>query len=128
MADVQANIVLTTTGGADSAGEIMKADSAVRSLTSASSGLEGQFQHRFQHIGLMLFAGDALRASGLGRETRLVISALNAALTAGTEAAGITAGGMMLLVTALVAVAGIAVKVIEHHKDQAEVLDRKSVV
>lgn len=122
MADVQANIVLTTTGGSDSAAEIQKATGALQSMTTASSGMEAQFQHRFQHIGLMLFAGDALRASGLGRETRLVVSALNTAITAGGEAAGISAGGFLLVVTALAALAGIAVKVIQNHKDEAEAL------
>lgn len=124
MADTQANIVLTTTGGDQAASEINKASMALNSMTSASSGMEGQFQHRFQHIGLMLFAGDALRASGLGRETRLVISALNSALIAGETAGGLMSGGVLLVVTALVALVGIAAKVIEKHKEEADVLKK----
>lgn len=124
MADVQANIVLTTTGGDESAAEISKATMAVNSLTSASSGMQARFQERFQHIGLMLFAGDALRASGLGMETRAVIMAMNTALTAATAGAGLASGGFLLLVTALVAVAGIAAKVIEHHKNEADALNK----
>lgn len=125
MADVQANIELITTGGDQAASEINKATVALGSMTAASSGLEGQFQHRFQHIGLMLFAGDALRASGLGRETRMVVSAMNLAIAGGAEAAGIASGGVLLLVTALIALAGIAVKVIQHHKDEAEALEKQ---
>lgn len=116
MADVQANIVLTTTGGSAAAEEVDKAGNAIRNLTTASSGMEAQFQHRFQHIGLMLFAGDALRASGLGAETRQVIGALNTALIAGETAFGAAAGPVFLFVAALTAVAGIVVKVIEHHQ------------
>lgn len=124
MADVTANITLVTSGGSESASEIMKADSAIQSMTRSSAGMEGQFQHRFQHIGLMLFAGDALRASGLGRETRLVVSALNAALMAGETAGGLASGGILLVVTALAALAGILVTVIKHHKDESEALQK----
>jgi hypothetical protein len=124
MADVIGNIVLRTTGGDESAAEVQKATTALNSMTSASSGMESQFQHRFQHIGLMLFAGDALRASGLGAETRQVIGGLNTALIAGESAFGAAAGPAFLFVAALTAVAGIAIKVIEHHKDLAESLDK----
>ena len=122
MADVQANILIQTTGGDDSAAEINKATSALQNVTAASSGMEGQFQHRFQHIGLMLFAGDALRASGLGMETRQVIGGLNTALIAGESAFGAAAGPALLFLAVLTAIAGIAIKVIQHHKDEADAL------
>lgn len=124
MPDVQANIILNTTGGDASASEINKARQGLENVTSASSGLEHQFQHRFQHIGLMLFAGDALRASGLGAETRQVIGGLNTALIAGESAFGAAAGPAFLFVAALTAVAGIAIKLTEHHKDLADSLDK----
>lgn len=124
MADVDVNITMRAAGGSDSAGEIARAENAINNLTSSSSGLEEKFQHRFQHMGLMLFAGDALRASGLGREARVVITTLNLALTEGAAAAGLSSGGLMLVVTAMAALAGIAAKVIEHHKGQAEALEK----
>lgn len=124
MAEVEANIVLKTTGGSDSAAEIKQATNAVQNLTSASGDLQGRFQERFQHVGLMLFAGDALRASGLGRETRMVIGTLNLALQEGAAAAGISSGGILLLVTALGALAAIAVKVATHHKGMIDDLEK----
>lgn len=126
MADVEANIVLTTTGGDQAATEVNKATMAINSMTSASSGMQEQFTHRFQHIGLMLFAGDALRAAGLGMETRQIINGLNTALIAGEAAGGMASGGFLLVVAALTALAGIAVKVIEHHKDNAEALEKST--
>jgi len=120
VADVDVNITMRAAGGSESAGEIQKAETAVTNLTSSSNALQNQFQRRFQHIGLMLFAGDALRASGLGMEARQVIVLLNTALTEGATAAGLSSGGIMLIVTALAALVGIAAKVIEHHKTMEE--------
>ena len=120
MSDMDVNITMNASGGSESAQEIQKAESALKNVTSSSSALENQFQHKFQHVGLMLFAGDALRASGLGAEARQAIVMLNMALTAGSEAAGLSSGGFMLIVAALAAV-GLAIqKVIEHHNKLAE--------
>lgn len=124
MAEVQANITLTTTGGDAAAAEINKASSAIQNVTASSSALQSNFQERFQHIGLMLFAGDALRASGLGAETRMVVTSLNAALMATESAAGIGSGGILLLVTAMVALGGIIAKVVDHHKDLIDSLEK----
>src|SRR5260221_13787128 len=124
MAETDALITIRAAGGDDAASEIDKANQALNRTRTSSSQLESQFQHRFQHIGLMLFAGDALRASGLGRETRMVISTLNLALMEGANIAGISSGGFLLIVTALAALAGIIVKVVGHHKDLIEQLEK----
>ena len=123
-ADVDVNITMSASGGSASAAEIGKAESALNGVSASSGRMEGMFQHKFQHIGLMLFAGDALRASGLGAETRQVITALNLALTAGAGAAGLSSGGLMLVVTALGALAGIAIKVIGHEKSLADATEK----
>jgi hypothetical protein len=124
MAETTANIILQTSGGDAAAAEINKASAALNNVTSSSSGMQAKFQERFQHIGLMLFAGDALRASGLGAETRMVVNSLNLALTEGAAAAGISSGGIMLVVVALTALAGIVLKVINHHKDLLDSLNK----
>jgi hypothetical protein len=124
MAETTANIILQTSGGDAAAAEINKASAALNNVTLSSSGMQARFQERFQHIGLMLFAGDALRASGLGAETRMVVNSLNLALTEGAAAAGISSGGIMLVVVALTALAGIVLKVINHHKDLLDSLNK----
>lgn len=118
------NIELSATGGDAAAAEIGKASGAMVGLGGQSDALKNRFQERFQHIGLQLFAGDALRASGLGRETRAVISTLNLALQEGGEMAGLSSGGVMLFVAALGALVGVIVKVIEHHKTLNEELQK----
>lgn len=126
MPDVIGNIQLRTTGGDESASEINKATTSLNNMTSASSGMEGQFQHRFQHIGLVLFAQDALRASGLGGETRQIINLMNIALTGAGQAFGLAGGPALLLVAGLTALVGIAYKVVEAHKDMTEQLQKVS--
>lgn len=122
-ADVDVNINIQAVDGT-AASTIDQSTQAIQRLSNSSGELQQRFQQRFQHIGLMLFAGDALRASGLGRETRMVVSSLNLALTEGAAAAGISSGGIMLVVVALAALAGILVKVIGHHKDEAEAIQK----
>lgn len=125
MADVQANIVLVTTGGDESATEVSKASKAVGGLTGASRGMESVFQHRFQHIGLQLFAQDAIRSAGLGREAREVVNLLNFTLLESASAAGLSSGGILLLVAGLAALGGIAYKVSQNQKDLTETLDKE---
>lgn len=125
MADnTEAVISIRTVGGDQAASEIDKATNALNRTASSSANLQNRFQERFQHIGLKIFAGDALRASGLGKETRAVIGTLNLALTAGAEAAGIASGGITLVIAALTALAGIVMTVIEHHKSHVEALQK----
>lgn len=124
MPDVQANIILQTTGGDASAAEINKAAHAIGNVTSSSSALQEKFQERFQHIGLQLFAGQALQSIGLSGETRQAVMLMNTALTAAQDAAGISSGGLTLLLTALVAVAAAVYKVVEAHKSHIEELQK----
>lgn len=111
MAETQAIIVLQTTGGDQAASEINKATKAVGGLTSNSEGMQKQFQHKFQHLGLMLFASDALRAAGLGNHVRDVIGIMNTTISASTGAFAKIGGPILLAVTALTALAGIVIKV-----------------
>ncbi len=122
MPAVETDIIVKATGGDAAAGEIDKASQALNRTTASSAGMEHQFQHKFQHIGLMLFAGDALRASGLGAETRQVIGTMSLALTGAASSFGAAAGPAILFVTALTAVVGIAAKLIDKHKEEAEAL------
>lgn len=124
MADVETNILLRASGSDEAAAEISKASRAMENLGNSSENLKGRFQERFQHMGLNLFAGDALRASGLGRETRAVIQTLNIALTEGAEIANLSSGGFLLIVTALTALVGIISKVSEHHKELEAQLEK----
>lgn len=124
MSDVQANIILQTTGGDASAAEINKATQALGNVTSASGALQTKFQERFQHIGLQLFAGQALQSIGLSGETRQAVMLMNTAITGAEVAAGIASGGLTLLLTALVAVGAAVYEVIGKHKDLIATLDQ----
>lgn len=127
MPDVEANIILNTTGGDESASEIQKATGAINNVTSASGGLQAKFQERFQHIGLSIFAGQALESIGLSGETRQAVMLMNTALMGIESAAGISTGGLTLLLTAMVAIGVAAYKVIQGEKDQtAELLKQAS--
>lgn len=124
MADIQQQIHITAVGGEEAAAALGSVDKAMGNIVGTHRTLANAFQERFQHIGLMLFAGDALRASGLGREARMVVSTLNLALTELGAAAGLSSGGLMLVVAALSAAVGIGMKVIESHKNQSEELTK----
>lgn len=124
MAETDAVIRISATGAEQASAAIGSVSQAMNSIGQSSDALKGKFQDRFQHIGLMLFAGDALRASGLGRETRMVVSTLNLALQEGAAIAGLSSGGILLLVAAFGALVGIIAKVIEHHKSLNESLQK----
>jgi hypothetical protein len=121
--DVDVNIYLRAIDGT-AAETIGSSAAALDNLSASSEGMQSMFQRRFQHIGLMIFAGDALHAAGLGRETRMVISTLNMALIEGAAAAGISSGGLMLIAVALIAVIGLVMKATSHHKDLVAQLDK----
>ena len=124
--DATYNIVLTTTGGSESAAEVGKATQALNNVTSASSGLQTKFQERFQHIGLQLFASQALSTIGLSGEVRQAVLLMNTAITGAEAAAGIASGGLTLLITALAAIGVVIYKVVSAHKDLADVLVKQS--
>jgi len=124
MPDVEARISLVTTGGDASANEIKKAGDAINSVTSSSTNLQARFQERFQHIGLMLFAGQAMQSIGLAGETRQAVLLMNTALMGAEAAAGLSSGGLTLLITILVALAAAVYKVSTAHKDESETVQK----
>jgi len=123
VAETTQSITLEATGGDASAAEITKAATALNTVTTSSSNLQANFQERFQHIGLSLFAGQALGTIGLSGETRQAVMLMNTALAGAEEAAGITSGGFTLLLTALLAVGAAVYEVIEKHTNLAASLD-----
>jgi hypothetical protein len=124
MADVEQNIHLSATGGDEAAAAINKTTSAFKGVGGEHDALVSKFSHKFQHVGLMLFVGEALRASGAGSETRIVVSTLNMAMTALAGSFGAAAAPIFLVGTALTAVVGLTAKIINHHKDEAETLGK----
>ena len=115
MADISQNISLTTTGATEAAAAISTNAAALDNVTKASGGMQAQFQQRFQHIGLQMFAAQSLGAIGLSGETRQAVMLMNTALTGVEAAAGISSGGLTLLLTALVAVGMAVYEVIQKH-------------
>jgi len=120
MADVEQNIHLSATGGDEAAAAINKTTSAFQNVGGQHDVLVNKFSAKFQHVGLMMFVGDALRASGAGSETRIVVSTLNMAMTALAGSFGAAAAPIFLVGTALTAIVGLTAKIINHHKDEAE--------
>lgn len=124
MPDVQANIILNTTGGDDSAAALKKASDGIDNITSSASAMQTKFQERFQHIGLQLFAGQALGSIGLSGEVRQAVMLMNTALTGAEAAAGVASGGLTLLLTALVAVGAAIYEVVEKHKSLLDAIQK----
>ncbi len=118
------NIRLTTMGGPEAAAAIDGVSNAMRGVQEAHNGLEERFSHKFSHIGLMLFAGEALRATGLGQETRQIIGVLNMSIMALGSTLGAAAGPLMLVGTGFAALVGILSHVHEHAKSQAEEIEK----
>lgn len=122
MADIEQNITLTAVGGDESAAEIGKTTTALNGVVGMSKTMESQFSHRFTHIGLQLFAGDLLRTSGLGGETRQILGVLQTGIMGAGAAFGAAAGPIMLVVSALLAVVAVGDRVINKHQEEAEAL------
>lgn len=126
MPETSANIRISAVGGDEAAAALGQASAGMANLSNQSAQLQEQFSHRFSHIGLQLFVGDALRASGVGAETRQVIGTLNMAVMAAASAFGEAAMPILLVTTALTAVIGIVEKVRDHHKELADSLAKSS--
>jgi hypothetical protein len=124
MAESQIGLTITTNGASEASSALGGVSQGMQGISQSHMDLKGKFQERFQHIGLMLFAGDALRAAGLGRETRMVINTMNIALNSTAMAGGLASGGIMLVVTALVALSGILATVLKHHKNLFDQLEK----
>lgn len=124
MAETNVNISITTTGASQARTALDQAAGGLDNINKNHDAMSSRFQQRIQHVGLRLFANDALRAIGLGGEARMAVNLLNSALMAGETAAGIGSGGIMLVVTALGVLVGAGVKVYEHFKDQKDMLEK----
>ncbi len=124
MATIEENIVLNAVGGEGAAAQVGMVTKSLQDVENTHDGLKQKFGEKFQHLGLQLFAGEALRANGVGMETRAVVNILGTAMTAMGGAMGSAIGPIMLVVTALAAVGGIIEKVVKHHKDLAEQLEK----
>lgn len=117
-------INLSANGGDASAGEIAKTSAALNGVSNVSKGMEEQFSHRFTHIGLQMFAGDLLRTSGLGAETRQIVGTMQTAIMGASSAFGAAAGPILLVVSGLTAVVAIAAKVIDKHGEEAVAIQK----
>lgn len=126
MPETNANIRISAIGGDEAAAQLSMATNGMNSVAMASTHLEEQFAHRFSHIGLQLFVGEALQASGVGAETRQVISTLNFAVMSGAAAFGEFAMPITLVTAGLTALIGIVEKVRDHHKQLADTLAKSS--
>ncbi len=120
MPAIEQNIILNAQGGDITAAELAKAMQGLKGVTEQSKGMESQFSHRFSHIGLQLFAGEMVRAEGLGRETRQILGLLQTGIFSVAGAFGSAAGPIVLVGSALVALIAIVGRVNEKHKESYE--------
>jgi hypothetical protein len=80
MADVDANINISAVGADEASAALGKVSEGFQGISDEHAKLAGKFGERFQHVGLQLFVGEALKASGVGMETRGVLNILNLAI------------------------------------------------
>lgn len=124
MPDTNASIYVECVGADEAATSLKSASQGLETITTSSNKLQEAFSKRFEHIGLQVFAGEALRASGVGMETRAVVSTLGLALNTMAASFGAAAVPIFLTVTALVAVGGIIAKIVDHQKSLEEALKK----
>jgi len=114
VAETNVNISITTNGASQARQALDQAAEGLQGISTKHDQMAGRFQQRFEHIGLRLFAQDALRANGLGGESRMMLSTLSMALSSlGSGPALLAAAGLGTLV-------GILIKVHEHAKNAAD--------
>lgn len=123
--NTSANIDITTDGASEAAAGLDQVANGFDKVGRQHNELKNKFQERFQHIGLQIFAGEALQAAGAGTEARAVVNVLNTGLTTLIGGAVGAASGIMIAVTALTALAGIISKVIEHQHKLSEETKRQ---
>jgi hypothetical protein len=120
--DVAINI--TSNGAGEARAGLDSLSAGMAEIGQQHNDLAEKFSHRFEHIGLKLFAGELLQVSGLGGEARMIISTLMLTINSAGAAFGSAVGPIMLVVSAFAAVAGIIQKVSQHHKDLSEQLEK----
>lgn len=122
---LEENIVITATGGDGAAAQVDQVNKSFQAINTTHRDLQGAFSQRFEHIGLRMFAGQLLQTNGLAGETRPIISTLMLSTEALAGVFGAAAGPILLVVSALTALAGIAVAVINHHKNEYDALQKE---
>lgn len=121
---LEENIVISATGGDDAAAQVQQVNRSFQAVNTTHDQLKDAFAHRFEHIGLRMFAGQLLQTNGLSAEARPIISTLMLSINSLAGAFGLAGGEAMLVVAALVALAGITVAVINHHKNEYDAIQK----
>lgn len=124
MPETEAAIRISAVGGDEAAAALNKPKQAMENIGGEHNKLVEKFSHRFSHIGLSLFATDALRASGVAGETNKIISTMNMGITSMGAAFGASLTNITLVITALVAIYGIMEKVKAKHAEHLKELEK----
>lgn len=124
MAEANVNISITSSGSSQAAAALNEAAGGLANISKQHVIMADHFQERVQHIGLKLFAADALRSIGLGGEARMMLNLLSSGLTGVTTVAGIGSSGILLLVTALFTLGETVLRVANHEKTLADSLTK----
>ncbi len=122
MPDTSVNIAIMTSGASQAKAALDEAAGGLRNISEKHQEMAGHFQEKIQHIGLKLFAADAIKSIGLGGETRMMLGLVNSALMGAATAAGVGSGGILLLVTAFGTLSQIIQTVLAHQKGLNEEL------
>jgi len=122
MADVDANINISATGADEASAALGKVSQGFQGISEEHAKLAGKFGERFQHVGLQLFVGEALKASGVGMETRGVLNILNLALTSFGVAMGVAVPYIIGVAAALAVLYGIYQKIADGTKKRKDEL------
>lgn len=117
MPETEAAIRISAVGGDEAAAALNKPIRALENIGGEHNKLVEKFSHRFSHVGLSLFAGEALRASGIGSETSRIIGIMNLGITSLGSAFGAAAGPVLLIASALTSLVAIAVRVVRQQQD-----------
>jgi len=125
MADVSESITIAATGADEASAAINQVSQGFENLGAEHNKLSGLFGQKIQHIGLMLFARDALTANGLGAESRMMINLLNSALMAGASVFGVAGQAILPLVIGMGALAAVISLVMSKHQESLPDLEKQ---
>jgi hypothetical protein len=124
MVSTNVNIVIQQTGAGAAAAALNDVSAGMGGIATKHRELGGLFQQRLQHMGLMMFARDAITANGLGREARMVINLLNQGLTQGALAFGAAGMAVMPYIVGLTVLIGVLATVINKHRESITELNK----
>lgn len=105
MTEVAINI--TSNGQSEAKAALDSVTTGMAQVTQEHNKMASKFGNKVEHIGLKLFAGEALRASGLGRETNEVIRLMSMSMNTLQASAAAVAAPITVLIG--VVAAGIAI-------------------